>query len=99
MAAFWAAAAPATFSRDVAPIVFRQCAACHRPGGVAPFSLLAYSDVAMRPSLIAKVTASRYMPPWLPNEPRFRDERRLTQAEIDTIGRWAVAGGPEGNRS
>lgn len=95
--AFWAAAAPATFSHDVAPILFRQCAACHRPGGVAPFSLLTYQDASKRAALIAKVTASRYMPPWLPAEPRFHDERRLTTAEIATIGRWAAGGAPEGN--
>ena len=95
--AFWAAAAPATFTRDVAPILYRQCAACHRPGGVAPFSLLTWQDASKRATLIAKVTASRYMPPWLPSEPRFHDERRLTAAEIATIARWAAAGAPEGN--
>ena len=97
-AAFWASAtAPATFSRDVAPILFRQCAACHRPGGVAPFSLITYQDAAKRAPLIAKVTASRLMPPWLPAAPRFHDERRLTAAEIATIGRWAATGAREGN--
>jgi hypothetical protein len=97
-AAFWASAtAPATFSRDVAPILFRHCAACHRPGGVAPFSLLTYQDAAKRAPLIAKVTLSRVMPPWLPVMPRFHDERRLTAAEIATIGRWAAAGAVEGN--
>ena len=39
MAAFWAAATPATFSRDVAPILFHRCSACHRPGGVVKFKL------------------------------------------------------------
>lgn len=34
-----------TFSKDVAPIVFDQCARCHRPGQPAPFNLLSYSDV------------------------------------------------------
>jgi hypothetical protein len=97
MAAFWAAATPATFSRDVAPILFHRCSACHRPGGVAPFSLLTYQDAARRSQLVAKVTASRYMPPWLPAEPHFRDERRLTAAEIATIERWAAGGAPEGN--
>ena len=97
LGAFWAAAASPTFSRDVAPILFRQCAACHRPGGVAPFSLLSYSDAAKRAALIAKVTAGRYMPPWLPAEPRFRDERRLSPAEIAAIGRWAAAGAPQGD--
>jgi hypothetical protein len=97
MAAFWAAATPATFSHDVAPILYRECAACHRPGGVAPFSLLTYEDAAKRAKLIATVTAKRYMPPWLPAEPRFKDERKLTAAEIATLAQWAGAGAPQGN--
>ena len=94
VSAVWGAT---TFSRDVAPILYRQCAACHRPGGVAPFSLLTHQDAAKRAALIAKVTASRYMPPWLPVAPRFHDQRRLTAAEIATIGRWAATGAPEGD--
>jgi hypothetical protein len=96
LGAFWAAATPATFSHDVAPILYRECAACHRPGGVAPFSLLTYQDAAKRAKLIAAVTGSRYMPPWLPAEPRFHDERKLTAGEIATIARWVEAGAPEG---
>lgn len=97
VAVFWAASAPPTFSRDVAPILFLHCAACHRPGGVAPFSLLTWQDASRRARLIANVTAGRYMPPWLPADPHFRDERRLTAAEIATIGRWAATGAAEGN--
>src|SRR5690242_13243496 len=96
IAALWAGAVSPTFSGDVAPILYRQCAACHRPGGVAPFSLLTYEDASRRAALIAKVTASRYMPPWLPVEPHFADERRLTDAEIGTLARWAAAGAARG---
>ena len=53
-----AAAAP-TFNKDVAPILFRNCATCHRPGEVAPFSLLTYQDAARRAALIAAVTDAR----------------------------------------
>ena len=56
-------AADPTFNRDVAPIVYKNCAGCHRPGAVAPFPLLTYKEVAKRASLIATVTAKRYMPP------------------------------------
>jgi hypothetical protein len=97
MAAFWATAAPATFSHDVAPILYRECAACHRPGGVAPFSLLTYQDAAKRAKLIATVTASHYMPPWLPAEPRFKDERKLSAPEVATLSRWAAGGALPGN--
>ncbi len=95
--AFYAAVASPTYSHDVAPILYRECASCHRPDGVAPFSLIAYSDSAKRAKLIAAVTSKRVMPPWLPTEPRFQHERRLSDAEIATISRWAAAGAPEGN--
>jgi tetratricopeptide (TPR) repeat protein len=90
-----------TFHRDVAPIVFRKCAPCHRPDGAGPFSLLNYRDVRKRASQIQKVTADRYMPPWLP-EPglvAFADERSLDSSEVEVIRRWVEAGAPEGDAS
>jgi hypothetical protein len=89
-------AAP-TFSHDAAPILYKACVSCHRPGGVAPFPLIAYQDAARRARLIATVTASRYMPPWLPSAPHFLQELRLTDAEIAILNRWAAAGAPEGS--
>jgi hypothetical protein len=89
-------AAP-TFSHDAAPILYKACVGCHRPGGVAPFPLIAYRDAAKRARLIASVTASRYMPPWLPSAPHFLHELKLTDAEIAVLNRWAGAGAPEGN--
>ena len=87
------------FSEHVAPIVFNRCATCHRPGEAAPFSLLSYEDVRKRGKLIASVTQSRYMPPWLGDSGMgsFRDDRRLTEAEIRTIQEWVQAGMPEGD--
>lgn len=99
LAAFWVAGAAPTFSHDVAPVLDRQCVVCHRPGGVAPFSLLTYADAAKRARLIATVTAKRYMPPWLPAAPRFSHERKLTDGEIAMLARWAASGAPEGNRA
>src|SRR4051794_40577283 len=58
--------AEVTFSEHIAPIVFNNCAACHRPGESGPFSLLNYQDVRKRAKLIQKVTESRVMPPWHP---------------------------------
>src|SRR6267378_1504786 len=55
-----------TFNKDVAPIIFQNCASCHRPSQAAPFSLLTYSDVKKRAKQIAEVVGRRYMPPWLP---------------------------------
>ncbi|MGH9349628.1 MAG: tetratricopeptide repeat protein, partial [Vicinamibacterales bacterium] len=88
-----------TFARDIAPIVYTQCATCHRPGEAGPFSLLTYADVRKRARQIAEVTGSRYMPPWMP-EPGHGDfvgERRLTAAQIATIQRWVERGAPEGD--
>lgn len=93
-----AAASPVTYSRDIAPILLRSCAPCHRPGQAGPFALLTYEDARRRAVQIAEVTRRRYMPPWLP-EPDlgdFLDERRLTDAEIRSIGNWARAGAPKG---
>src|SRR5579864_7750064 len=88
-----------TFTHDIAPILYKHCAVCHHPGEVAPFSLLTYQDAAKRAQLIAKVTESRYMPPWKPaaGYGRFQGERRLTDSEIAKIRAWAAAGAHEGD--
>ena len=90
-----------TFNRDVAPILYRNCAGCHRPGDIAPFSLLTYADAARHAAAIALQTKRRFMPPWKP-EPNYGDfegVRRLTQTEIDMIQAWVNAGAPRGDRS
>jgi tetratricopeptide (TPR) repeat protein/mono/diheme cytochrome c family protein len=91
--------AQVTFSRDIAPIIFRNCATCHRPGEAAPFSLLTYSDVKKHARQIADVTRNRSMPPWLPEAQKlkFADELRLTDSEIDSIERWVQQGEVEGD--
>ncbi len=95
----WTDAVPPTFSRDICPIVFAHCAVCHRPDGSGPFSLLTYADVKKRSSQIAKVTHSRFMPPWLPKESdyEFIGDYHLTDRQIDTIRAWVAAGCAEGN--
>src|ERR1700746_1661551 len=87
------------FTRDVAPILYKHCAACHHEGEVAPFPLLTYDDAKKRARLIADVTRSRLMPPWKPVEGfnHFKNERRLSEREIQTIQRWAATGAPEGD--
>src|SRR6266849_73579 len=52
-----------TFTEHIAPIIFNNCASCHRPGESAPFPLLTYADVKKRARLIAEVTGEKYMPP------------------------------------
>jgi tetratricopeptide (TPR) repeat protein len=88
-----------TFNRDVAPIIYGNCASCHRPGESAPFSLLTYDDVKGRAGLIAQATTAHVMPPWQPEsrEGEFDGERRLSPAGIATLQEWAEAGAPEGD--
>lgn len=92
-------AAEVTYSRDIAPILNANCVTCHRAGAIGPFSLATYDDVAPRAERIALVTGRRDMPPWKP-EPgfgEFEGERRLSDANIDLIRRWAAAGAPAGD--
>ena len=88
-----------TFTETIAPIVYRNCATCHRPGQAAPFSLITYEEVKKRGSLIAAVTQSRYMPPWHAEHGygEFEGERRLTGDEIAAIAAWVKQGMPEGD--
>ena len=91
-------AATPTFNKDIAPILYQNCATCHRPGEVAPFSLLTYGDAAKKAALLATVTEKRVMPPWKaePGFGSFANERRLSDQQIALIREWAKAGAPEG---
>lgn len=88
-----------TFSRDVAPLVHEHCTVCHRPGEAGPFDLLTYADVKTRGEQIVEVTASGFMPPWLPapGHARFQGERRLEPAQIELLARWFDGGMIEGD--
>jgi hypothetical protein len=94
-------AAPPTFAANVAPIIYSNCVVCHRPGQAAPFSLLTYDDVRKHGETIVDVTTSRYMPPWHASRaegfPEFRDERRLSDADLRTLKDWVAAGMPAGD--
>lgn len=88
-----------TYHRDIAPILYAQCADCHREGEAAPFTLLSYDDACRHAAQMVDVTQSRFMPPWHP-EPgfgHFQNERRLTDQQIAMIQRWVQAGKPAGN--
>src|SRR5436305_14581748 len=78
-----------TFTKDVAPILFENCAKCHRTGGLAyKVQLMSYDMARLRAELIKQKVITREMPPW-PADPakslRFRNDARLSQHEIDTI--------------
>src|SRR6185295_12309808 len=93
------AAEPVTFNKHIAPLVFQNCAGCHRPGEVAPFSLLSYSDVSKRSKQIQEVTKSRFMPPWksVEGHGKFVGERRLTGEQVELIAKWVEQGTAEGD--
>ena len=91
--------AAVTFTEHIAPILYDNCVTCHRPGEAAPFALISYEDAAKRAQLLTDVTKSRYMPPWHaePGFGDFADERRLTDAQIDSIAEWVKQGMPRGS--
>jgi len=91
--------APVTFTKDVAPIFYGKCAACHRPGEIAPMSLLTYKDARPWARAIKEKVVNRDMPPWHadPQHGAFKNDRRLSDKEIATISAWVDGGAVEGN--
>ena len=96
------AAAPAadtpTFTKDVAPILYEHCVVCHRPGEVAPMTLIRYEDVRPWSRAIKAKVESREMPPWHadPRFGEFRNARGLTGEQVATIVAWSDGGAPRG---
>jgi Copper type II ascorbate-dependent monooxygenase, C-terminal domain len=88
-----------TFAVDVAPILYKNCVTCHRPGGIAPFSMLNFDTVTGRLKDLSDVLRERKMPPWFAVSPpgTFRNERGLSDADRRTILRWIAAGAPRGD--
>jgi len=90
-----------TFSKDVAPILQRACQNCHRPGEIAPMSLLTYQDARPWARSIKEKVVRREMPPWYVDRnigvAKFKGDPSLTDAEIATITNWVDHGSPEGN--
>src|SRR3954451_2473876 len=87
-----------TYYKDVAAILQKNCQDCHRPGQVAPFSLMNYNQARKRASHIAHVTEERTMPPWPASTSfggPFRDQRVLSDADLATLQSWIEAGCPE----
>src|SRR5262252_10446104 len=86
-----------TFSHDVAPILYRNCVACHRPGEIAPMSLITYQQTRPYARSIRERVELGTMPPWHADAPpgTFLNERRLSAAEKEILSRWANNGAPE----
>ena len=89
-----------TYAKDIAPILYQNCASCHRAGEIGPFALMSYTDAKKRAAQLAAVTESRFMPPWhAESHGEFQDERKLTPEQIAVIKDWVAAGSPEGSKS
>ena len=88
-----------TYSKDVAPILYKNCTGCHRPNDIAPMSLLTYKDARPWAASVRQAVVQRVMPPWHadPHFGKFSNDPRLSEADIATISNWAKAGAPEGN--
>jgi len=90
-----------TFTRDIAPILQKSCQNCHRPGAIAPMSLLTYQDVRPWARAIKQKVQAREMPPWYIDRhigiQKFKDDPSLSDVEIATIVKWVDAGAPAGN--
>jgi mono/diheme cytochrome c family protein len=88
-----------TYTKDVAPILYKHCTTCHRPGEIAPMSLLTYDDVRPHAKDIRDEVGDGNMPPWHadPKYRKFANDRSLTAAERDTLLRWVNNGSPKGD--
>jgi mono/diheme cytochrome c family protein len=95
------AAAPVTFSKDIAPIFQAKCQECHQPNSIAPMSLISYQEARPWARAIKDRVARRQMPPWHIDPSvgvtRFKNDMSLTDAQIDAIVRWVDAGAPQGD--
>src|SRR6266853_801466 len=94
-----AASTSVTFNKDVLPILQNNCQQCHRPGEIAPMSLLTYSEARPWAKAMKAAVVSQKMPPWFadPKVGHFSNDKRLSEAQIQTLVSWADNGAPEGD--
>jgi len=94
-------AKPATFSRDVAPILQAKCQECHQPNSIAPMSLITYQEVRPWARSIKERVATRQMPPWHIDRSvgvqHFKNDMSLSDEQVDTIVRWVDEGAVQGD--
>jgi len=90
-----------TFTKDIAPIFQAKCEACHRPDSIAPMSLVTWNEVRPFARSIKTRVAARQMPPWHLDKnvgiQSYKNDRSLTDQQIDAIVRWVDAGAPQGD--
>src|SRR5436190_18279467 len=88
-----------TYCKDIAPILYKNCVACHRPGEIAPMSLISYKEVRPWAKSIREKVTTREMPPWHLDSHygKWENDRRLSQKEVDAVVAWIDGGAVEGN--
>jgi hypothetical protein len=91
--------AEVTFTRDVAPILYRHCVECHHPNDIAPMTLITYNQVKPWAASIKEAVLLRKMPPWKadPHYGKWSNDPTLSDAEIQTIKAWVDGGKLEGD--
>ncbi|MEX2671271.1 MAG: redoxin family protein [Phycisphaeraceae bacterium] len=93
-----------TYTKDVSRIMQSSCVECHRSGGIGPFTLQSYEDVARRGRMIGAVVEEGVMPPWFAADAAdgpspWHNDRSLTDSEEQTLQKWIEAGMPEGDEA
>src|SRR6476646_8586845 len=99
-AAAMAATKGVTFNKDVLPVLQKNCQECHRPGEVAPMSLLTYAEARPWAKALKAAVVTQMMPPWFadPKYGHFANDRRLSPEEIGTLSAWVDGGALEGDK-
>jgi hypothetical protein len=91
---------PVTFNKDVLPLLQKNCQVCHRAGEVAPMAFFSYEETRPWAKAIKEAVVTKKMPPWFADPEfngHFKNERRLTEQEINTFAAWAESGALEGD--
>src|SRR5579862_4467265 len=98
VAALAANAAQPTFNKDVLPILQKHCQECHRPGEMAPMSLLSYNEARPWAKAIKAAVVTQKMPPWFAEAGHFANDRRLSASDVGTLSAWVDNGALEGDK-
>lgn len=90
---------PISYTREVAPLLQKNCVGCHSPGQIGPFAMSSYKKVKGWSAMIEEVVLDRRMPPWHadPHYGKFSNDRALTSAESHTLLHWIEQGCPRGD--
>src|SRR5262245_30078908 len=90
-----------TFTKDIAPIFQEKCQSCHRADSIAPMSLDSYEETRPWAQAIKSRVSARQMPPWHIDKHAgiqdFKNDRSLSDSQIETIVHWVDAGAPKGD--